>query len=200
MECAGLGPLTYAYTWNEVLQGPIREACARQLDAQLDGTWDEDADGCLEAASLMLNPLGVESLAFALMPRQAAVGGAACGAVQRVAIGDTSVTMAMGDASNAPLAKIEAGHLVCRQVAFEALTQVERTHALLASSGHSLVAVVKYKAEAAPQLGGPLSDRLTPFLALVGGRQPVGAGTDSRCGDEVNIRLDRRQNVRGLFL
>ena len=202
MECSSFEPLTYAFTWNDVLKGPIKESCAQQLAAQLDGTWN--LDDCLEEASLMLNPAIVESLNFALMPRHAVAGGAACAAMQSAAVTATVSTSSrtigtMGNAINAPLATIAPKRLVCRQVAFDALLQAERTLERLISADYSLVAVVKFRAEAAPLLSGAQPDRLSPFLALVGRKLPTDYSEDSVCGLTVATQLLRRQHRRGLF-
>ena len=203
VECSAFEPLTYAFTWNDVLKGPIKESCAQQLAAQRDGTWN--LDDCLEEASLMLNPAIVESLNFALMPRHVAAGGAACAAMKSAAGTATASTtssrtnVTMGNAINAPLATIAPGRLVCRQVAFDALLQAERTLERLISVDYSLVAVVKFRAEAAPLLNGAQPDRLSPFLALVGRKLPTDYSEDSVCGLRVATQLLRRQHRRGLF-
>lgn len=206
VECSEYGPLTYAFTWNEVLKGPIKEACAKQLAAQRAGAWD--LEDCVEEASLMLNPASVESLSFTLVPRRAAVGGAACAAARSNAgAAETATTAENGntdvplrDANNAPLATIASGRLVCREVAFESLLHEARTHARLASADYSLVAVVKFRAAAAPLLGGMRPDRLSPFLVLVGRkRSDADSGSDASCGLKVDTQLLRRQHRQGLF-
>ena len=204
VECSALEPLTYAFTWNDVLKGPIKESCAQQLTAQRDGTWN--LDDCLEEASLMLNPAIVESLNFALVPRHAATGGAAaCATVQSGAVTATVSTtssrtiVTFGNAINAPLATIASGRLVCRQVAFDALLQAERTLERLASANYSLVAVVKFRAEAAPILSRTQPDYLSPFIVLIGRNQPANSSEDGICGLRVDSQLLRRQHKRGLF-
>ena len=187
MECSALGPLTYSFTWNDVLNGPNKDSCARQLAKERDGTWDSLFD-CLVEASLMFNPVIVESLNFELVPRYAATRGAAC-----------RTNSMFGDAINAPLANITLtlGTVVCRQVSFAPLLQEEISLERLLSANYSLVAVVKFRAEAAPILRGSQPKTLSPFIAIIGRNQSAGC-SDGMSGFRITMKLYGRQS-RQLF-
>ena len=137
----------------------------------------------------MLNQAIVESLNFALVPRHAAVGEAAAyTTVQSAAVTATVSTassrtiVAFENAINAPLATIASGCLVCRQVSFDSLLQAERTLKRFASANYSLVAVVKFRAEAAPILSRTQPDCLSPFIVLIGRNQLANSSEDGICG------------------
>ena len=133
---------------------------------------------CLDEASLMFNPEMVERLSFGLLNRTAATARALCAAV-RVQSNVTASTNTRksstlgrkGDARRASLATIVRERIECGQMNFKKLSREEQTLERLASAEYSLVAIVKFWAEAEPIFKGARPHRLFAFFVLLAFKQ-----------------------------